>query len=144
MKPSYLLLCLCLFSCGTTQYTPEDYPETQLRWGAGGGFSGQMSRYALLDNGDIFYAKSAVDSMVQIHSIDENLAKQLCTNAVNLNLSQVRKVPTIGQSTMQQYLKVMNAEGSSEIQWSDPKEIPNQGVTRLFSQLMAMASNPSK
>ncbi len=135
---------MCLLACGTTKYTPEDYPDSQVRWGSGGGFSGQMSRYALLDNGEIFYAKSAVDSMVQIHTIDENLAKQLCSNATSLNLSQLRKVPTIGQSTMQHYMKVMGPDGNAEVQWSDPREIPNPSVTRLFNQLMAMAKNPSK
>ena len=51
-----LLAVFSLFCCGcsTPQYTPLDYPYRQLRFGSGGGFTGEVNEYALLDNGQLF------------------------------------------------------------------------------------------
>ena len=146
MKKLLYFLPLLAFACTGPKSTPENYQSGQLQFGMGGGFSGQVSRYAILDNGDVFYAKSAMDSMIQINTLDENLAKQLFQNALDINMAEIRKVPVVGggQSTMQSYLRILDQGNSQEIQWSDPRELSKPELQRLFNLLMAVAKNKTK
>ena len=41
-------------ACKQTKYTPGNFPDRQLRWGSGGGFTGKETTYTLLENGQIF------------------------------------------------------------------------------------------
>jgi hypothetical protein len=52
-----LALCLAFFACKTPQYNASNLPDTQLRFGYGGGVVGKETTYCLLENGQIFVSK---------------------------------------------------------------------------------------
>ncbi|MEO6758357.1 MAG: hypothetical protein ABIO24_02805, partial [Saprospiraceae bacterium] len=50
-----LLATAALFLfCKQPKYSAGNFPEKQLRWGSGGGFTGQVNSYVLLENGQLF------------------------------------------------------------------------------------------
>ncbi|MEM7372749.1 MAG: hypothetical protein AAF587_29280 [Bacteroidota bacterium] len=52
--PAFICV-LVMFSCKSQQYTPDSYEQRQIVFGGGGGFTGAVDTYCLLDNGQLFH-----------------------------------------------------------------------------------------
>lgn len=53
-------ICLLFYNCKT--YDPDKLPDTQLRFGSGGGITGMTTEYLLLKNGQVFTRASRAGS----------------------------------------------------------------------------------
>lgn len=64
-----LTLFFILSSCNATKFTAENLPETQLIFGNGGGFSGLVNQFLLLENGQLFEKKGGSKSFVALSKV---------------------------------------------------------------------------
>ena len=94
MKITIKFLTITIFSmllfssCKTTgQISPQKYEGKQIEFGSGGGFSGAIKSYTLLDNGTLFENIAFKDSSVVLLKLEKNLVDQIFTNYDVLNLS---------------------------------------------------------
>lgn len=71
------IICLLFVSCKT--YTPSDFPDQQLRFGNGGGFTGMTTEYLLLKNGQLFVRKgrAGAGTWEEMEAVDKSAAKAL-------------------------------------------------------------------
>ena len=67
-------------SCKTTKYTPTDFPDEQITFGTGGGFSGIVNDYTLLSNGQLFKRSSVDNRFVEVQSASRDAATQAFKN----------------------------------------------------------------
>lgn len=74
------------FSCKSTQYTPKDFPDAQIIFGSGGGFTGAVTEYTLLENGQLFKGNSLRDEFVSLKKIKKDVVKQMFKNYDFLNI----------------------------------------------------------
>lgn len=93
MKTSILLICalaiLMLFSCKAQQYTIDDLPSKQLIFGRGGGITGEVNTYTLLENGQLFHNNSLTADYKELNSIDKKQAKSAFEKMATLKLSEI-------------------------------------------------------
>jgi len=123
--PSLLLLFLCV-ACGTTRYTnPTDYPDARINFGNGGGFSGMVTEYVLLDNGQLLKKLVQVDSFEMITTVDRNQTKQIFDNYSFLNIGSI----TYNQpGNMYRFLRFNHQDTEHKITWPGnqyPEQYPN-------------------
>ena len=71
-------LLLGLPACKTKQYTPTELPDKRIVFGNGGGFTGAVSEYVLLENGQMFQKASlSADTL----SSQPDMRKKVCRQA---------------------------------------------------------------
>ncbi len=90
--PIFFLLLLFLFmACSTTRYTnPTEYPDARINFGRGGGFSGMVTEYVFLDNGQLLKKMNQVDSFEIVTTVDKNKTTQLFENYKFLNIGSLQ------------------------------------------------------
>ncbi len=71
----FLLMALAVSNCKSPSYTPATLPEKQLIFGSGGGFSGAVTRYILLENGQLFRYDSLPETLVEMGRVRKSKAK---------------------------------------------------------------------
>ncbi len=76
-------------SCKTTKYTPTDFPDEQITFGSGGGFSGIVNDYTLLANGQLFKRSSTDNKFVELKKLKKNEAKQAFKNYQFLGINNL-------------------------------------------------------
>jgi len=76
------------FSCKSTKYTPTDFPDSQITFGSGGGFTGAVTDYTLLENGQLFKRSSLKNEFLALHKVKKDVVKQMFKNYEFLNIGQ--------------------------------------------------------
>lgn len=77
-KKVLILSCSILFfSCKSQQYLWGQLPEPRLVFGSGGGFSGAVDTYILLENGQLFHENSLSGAVEPLPSITKREALSL-------------------------------------------------------------------
>lgn len=67
---------LGLFSgCKSQDYQPDTYPDSQIIFGSGGGFTGMVSTYVLLEDGRIFDKAPASESFTLLKKGEKKAAR---------------------------------------------------------------------
>lgn len=83
------LFSVVLFSCKSQQYTLDNLPETQLIFGRGGGISGEVTTYTVLENGQVFYHNSLTNVYKEIKSLPKKEATSCFSKMKGLQLSEM-------------------------------------------------------
>jgi hypothetical protein len=88
MKPVFLLLFLLpfLFKCNRTAYNSANFPADYLAFGEGGGFSGEVTTYFLLPNGQVFQTSGFSSDTLIYAQIKKRTAKSLLERFTSLGL----------------------------------------------------------
>ncbi len=132
------MLTLCsIFSftfCKSSKYTPADYPDSQIRFGNGGGFTGQVTETCLLDNGTLFTGTGLQTKVYEKSGrIKKTIADQLFQNFQILNLGEVEYHHP---GNIYHYIELKEGNGSTHrITWGDDKHKVPQKV-KLFYDLL--------
>jgi len=83
------LFLVSFFSCKSQRYTLNDLPDTQLIFGSGGGITGEINTYTLLENGQLFYNNSLSKESKEIESLSKKEAAVCFQKMKGLQLSQM-------------------------------------------------------
>lgn len=75
-----------LQSCKT--YQPDQLPATQLRFGSGGGFTGAVTEYVLLENGQVFVRESLEGVYQPLGKVKKSQAKAIYQSWENKDLAK--------------------------------------------------------
>ena len=119
-----LLFMMLNFSfCKTQEYTPTDFPKQQIIFGSGGGMTGAVTEYALLENGSLFSKKGMTANYQAYAKADKTLATQLFKNIDVLQLKEI-KVNNPGNRYF--YVTLKDKSGEHQIMWNNPESIPNK------------------
>lgn len=118
-----LLLLLVFMGCSTTRYTnPTEYPDARINFGHGGGFSGMIIEYALLDNGQLLKKTNQVDSFEMVTTIDKNQTTQLFDNYKFLNIENLQYNQP---GNMYNFIHFHHLDSEHKITWSS-NQYPDQ------------------
>lgn len=75
-------------SCSRTTYTLENLPDAQITFGKGGGFTGAVTEYTLLENGQLFKKDGVGKEMLEIKSTKRKMAKKVFQQMNELKLME--------------------------------------------------------
>lgn len=90
LKLPVFFTLLALISCNHKIYSPLTYDGRMLEWGTGGGFTGGVKSYCLLDNGHYFKSEDNGQTYTEAGKIKKSTAAQFFANYDNLRLSDMQ------------------------------------------------------
>jgi len=83
------ILILSFCGCKSQQYSYNELPEKQLIFGSGGGITGAIDTYVLLENGQIFHKNSLTKEVMELESMSKKEAKSCFVKLKELALSEM-------------------------------------------------------
>jgi len=78
-----------LFGCKTTQFTKNNLPDKQIRVGGGGGFTGHITEYIFLENGQVFKHYPLRQDTTEITKLKKKVATALFAKIDSLQLDSI-------------------------------------------------------
>jgi len=140
MKPTTLLLItmslLSFFSCKST-YTPDTYEKAQMRFGAGGGFTGAVTEYCLLASGQLYLKEHGDTTFQEIGKISKAEAKSVFEEAVTMNLPTLKmKEPY----NMYKFITYKTLDEDNELVWGidDGSKASGGDIANFHRKLMGL------
>jgi len=87
-----MILVSCFFlNCKTQDYsTPYEYPDQMIIFGNGGGFSGRVQEWTLLDNGQMFKGTNQEGNVNVLNKVDKDQVKQIFKNYKTLKFGDLQ------------------------------------------------------
>jgi len=85
-----LIISVCALACVSATMTPNSHQGAVVYFGDGGGFTGAVQEFALLDNGIIFEKGPSDTSFVQLGSVDKKIAQQMIKNYHFQQIDQIK------------------------------------------------------
>ena len=87
----FLIFSSCIMTgCKTAQISPEKYEKSKIYFGRGGGFTGELKEYCLLENGDIYQINPSSREASLRNSISKSSAKTIFKNLENMELQKYK------------------------------------------------------
>lgn len=120
------------FACKPTKFTAENFPDRQLRWGSGGGYTGKETMYALLENGQIFLRENTAGKFTETAGAKPKRAKALYNLAETLGLA---KIEFEHPGNTYKFIEVLNGDSAHRISWGMKNNPVNPQIEGLFRQL---------
>ncbi len=129
-----LLTLLMLVSCKSQRYAPDQLPENQVVFGDGGGFTGAVTRYILLENGQLFKHYSLDDSMTDLGAISKREARAYFKEIENLQLAQ-KQVSQPGN--VYYFLEHRSGDQTARCTWGDVDYQTDPSLLEMHRKLLA-------
>jgi len=85
-----MVLLATLFSCISTREFPVKYKGDQIHFGQGGGFSGALNYFALLEDGRLFKRSFSDSTFTLVDTWNDDFVTQMFSNYNTLQLDQVK------------------------------------------------------
>ena len=127
------LLLLTVFACKTTKYTVDELPDKQLYFGNGGGFTGAVNEYMLLDNGQVFKHDSG--DYTELPKAKKKKAAALFKTYYDLKLDSLQfRRP----GNMYFYLRMKDQDQEYFTSWGNPGILPDSAIGVLYDDLMGL------
>ena len=130
-----LSLPLLLTNCKTTKYTPESFPEVQIIFGDGGGFSGVVTEYILLENGQFFKKSSLKEKYEELEPLKKNEAKEIYERLAGLRL---HKFDINHPGNLYYFLRFTNEELDHTITWGAGDYNLREDIMSFYKDLRAL------
>lgn len=117
------------------KYTPDAFPEKQLRWGSGGGFVGKETKFTLLENGQVFKDEPNKKT-VELENTKARKAKALFKTVAELDLL---KLDFQHPGNIYDFIEYQEGETIKRITWGDAKFPVDPKIKEMFAELKALA-----
>lgn len=137
---SFVLLCTAavLSHCKNTKYTAANLPDEYLRFGDGGGFAGIETTYTLLENGQLFKAKSKGTDTLELQSCKPKLAKKLFERAEALGL---KNMEFMYPSNIYSFIEIVEDGKTNRIAWGDREHPIDEKINAFYDELRKLTLN---
>jgi hypothetical protein len=135
---SLLASSLLFWYCKPTKHTLDSLPDHQLRWGAGGGFTGKETSFTMLENGQIFKFVGVSGEKMELKAIKSKTSKALFDAVTSLELE---KVELDKPGNMYYFLEMKEKDTTHKITWGDDKNAVDQKVKDFYKVLQQMVTD---
>ena len=133
----FLLLTIVSFSfCKIQECTPTDYPKQQIIFGSGGGITGSVTEYVLLENGAIFSKQGIQGEFKTLLKADKAITSQLFNN---IDFLELKDVQVNQHGNRYHYVTLKNNSEEHQIMWGNSEAIPNK--VKTFYDILCHLAN---
>lgn len=131
-----IFVCLIAFlGCNTTKFTPDNLPETQLIFGSGGGYSGLVNQYIILENGQLFEKKGDDKTFSEINKIKKKKAHTLYTQLENIAFTEME----VNQpGNIYRFIHLVSSGVDHQLTWGKGDYQVDAQVESLYQELLAL------
>lgn len=141
-KYTYLLVGLALMAVACKaprmDYTPDIYEGDMISFGNGGGFTGKVDRYVLLDNGQLFNQEAMIKTDVYkaLAPLDKRLTEQLFANFYSLDL---HKMIVRDPGDLYYFIDMRKDGKEHRLMWGGHEQTPHPNVKKYYMNLFQLA-----
>lgn len=82
-------LFIALVSCKSQQFSLDNLPDKQLVFGKGGGITGAVDTYVLLENGQLFYTNTITKKSEELEKVGKAKTKEFFDQLETLKLGSM-------------------------------------------------------
>jgi hypothetical protein len=136
-----ILAVAVLFSCATPKEYPGKFSGEEIHFGQGGGFTGAVTYFVLLDDGRL-YQRGMQDSTYNLlDTWDDKFVKQMFNNYHSFGLD---KIDLYEPGDL--YYFIQHKSGSSpmhKIAWGKPGVKPDEIIVRYYNLLFKSTKSKS-
>ncbi len=137
----FLLAFALLSACHPKHYTPGEFPGEQLRFGSGGGFTGAVTEYILLENGQLFRMDSRRKDTTEIAKLTKKEAKHLLEEAEELHLEKT----TIEEpGNIYYFIGMKKKEEMHKVTWGKPDYTIDAKIEAFYKKLIETTKKADK
>ncbi len=127
------LVLTTVWACNTTKYSVDDLPDKQFYFGNGGGFTGAVNEYMLLENGQLF--KHDAGDYTELPKVKKKKAAQLFKTYYDLKLDEFHfRRP----GNMYYFLRMKDKDSEYYTSWGNPGVLPDSLIAVLYDDLMQL------
>jgi len=118
----------------TEAYTPETFNKRKIMFGAGGGFTGAVKDYCLLENGQLFGRSSypTPTGWQAVDTLEKSQVKQYFNQIESLNLLKVKHERSGNWSY---FISIENGDKKHTITWCAEAPVPQNSVVSFYNIL---------
>lgn len=118
--------------CASQKYEATNLPVDQIRFGEGGGFTGAVTEYCLLNNGQIFIKKDFISDFKTFKKIKKSKAKKYFESCDQINIQNIQ----MDNPGDKYYFITFQTEAlEHKVTWGrDMKEVPKH-IMELYQSL---------
>jgi len=121
-----LSLTICFSFCTNKNYTPADYPKGQITFGNGGGITGAVKEFTVLENGAMFSKANMGAEYEALKKIDSKMVDQLFNNIKFLKINDIQ----LNEPGNRYYfIQVKGKDTDHKITWGGGKDVPKNLTT---------------
>jgi hypothetical protein len=140
--PAHLLsmaaVLLLLNGCHLQRYTPATFPGKQLIFGSGGGFTGEVIEYTLLENGQLFLNNTLTKEIKQLQRLSWKKRKWAFAEAEKLSLENIS---FNHPGNLYYYIQVKQGESNHRVTWGNPTEAAPPALEDFYKQLLSKVAH---
>lgn len=132
LKLPVFLIFIVMFSCNHKIYSPLSYEGEMLEWGTGGGFTGAVKSYCVLDNGFYFKSEDNGKTYLEMGKMKKSEVRQFFDNYKKMGLSSME----LNEPGNRYYfISLKSAKSEHKLLWGK-KELENRVPSILHKNLM--------
>lgn len=136
-----LLIAAFLLGCNNKHYTPDQLPGEHLSFGDGGGFTGAVTEYILLENGQLYRFNSMEKDTVEIGKLKKKETKSLLMEVKALNLD---KINIQEPGNMYYFISMKNGDKIYKITWGSATYTIDPKIEAFYKKLMNTVKKSDK
>ena len=130
-----------LLSCAPAKEFPKPFHGQQLQFGQGGGFTGGLDFFVLLDDGRLFKRAPMDSSFTLITTWEKPFVQQMFSNYHTLRLDEVNHYEPGDKYYFIQYQK--GTEPLHRIAWGKPGFVPDPKTVTFYNMLFKSTKSKS-
>lgn len=133
---------MSIFSCKTTRYTADNLPPKQIVFGKGGGITGAITSYILLENGQVFLSEGLNDPKVtEYRKIGKRKARKLFEQCDSL----MQDAPVVqSPGNVYHFMEFKGEAESGKMIWGNPDYQCPAAVEGMYKDLREKVIKTSK
>ncbi len=121
--------------CKAPDYTPTELPTSQIAIGSGGGITGMVKEYILLENGQIFLKNSLVDTLSELPTLKRGQARKIYQEMSALSLDTVN---FIHPGNTYRYICHRRENSETRITWGDLQHEIHPEIETFYEKLIEL------
>ncbi len=130
-----LISGLTLLSCKTKSYTPDNFEGAQIVFGSGGGFTGALDKYLILENGQVFKSTKRQKSLEEKHRFKKKELISIFEECKTLmSAYDIMEEP----GNLYYFISYKHGEDKSRIVWGDDRQDVAPEVLDFYKKLQSL------
>jgi hypothetical protein len=136
-----MLLLLSLLACKSKKVKADQLPAEIITFGSGGGFTGQVQEYVLLENGQLFHRARIGGELKELEVVKKKEARACFEKA---RLIPWQELGAGEPGNLYHYIEYKTSEKTQKYTWGKQKSSISSPIDSLYRMLGACLPNEKK
>src|SRR3972149_12196093 len=125
-----MIISILTISCATQKQTKkETFDFIEIRFGSGGGFTGQGNQYLIKNNGKVY--KNINDSLILLNQINAQYIDSISNQLADMKFDNIK---FLENGNMTYHIEVLTHKYENKVTWSDQSQADN--LKQLYKTLV--------